>query len=89
MVRELENSRRAIGYLGVVEEPREFNGKYYTSFHVRYVKGGNRYRVIDYVFNAGPAVIDMLQMIEPNSQVHVNFNIECRVSIWKNCEEKI
>ena len=78
MVEELTNSRRAIGYLGVVEEPHEFKGKLYSTFHVRYIKQGSWYRVTDYVFSAGPVIIEMLQMIEPNMLVHVFFEIECK-----------
>ena len=78
MVGELMNKRRAVGYLGEVQAPREFNNKYYTDFTVRYVKAGNYYRVIDYPFGGNQTIIDQLQMIEPNSLVIVTFEIRSK-----------
>lgn len=77
---ELDNERRAVGFLGEVEEPREFNGKYYTSFLIRYVRQGGWYRVFDYRFRADPIMIDLLQMITPNSLVIVTFEINSKIN---------
>lgn len=75
---ELDNERRASGFLGEVSQPHEFNGKYYTSFLIRYIRQGGWYRVYDYMFKADQNIINQLQLITPNSLVMVTFEINTK-----------